>query len=47
MAPYSGVRHAGVRSIPTMIPFERGDPVEVFAGTVASPKLERGVERHA
>ena len=37
----------GVRSIPTLIPFERGDPVEVFGGKVAHPKLERAVEKHA
>jgi len=38
---------SGVRSIPTMILFERGEPVEVFVGKVASPKLERAVEKHA
>ena len=37
----------GVRSIPTMIPFKRGEPVEAFAGKVAYPKLERAVESHA
>ena len=37
----------GVRSIPTMIPFKRGEPVEAFAGKVAYPKLERAVEKHA
>ena len=37
----------GVRSIPTMILFKRGEPVEVFAGKVAYPKLERAVEEHA
>ncbi|PSP78531.1 thioredoxin [Halobacteriales archaeon QS_4_69_225] len=37
----------GVRSIPTMILFERGEPVEVFAGKVAYPKLERAIEKHA
>ena len=37
----------GVRSIPTMILFERGEPVEVFAGKIAYPKLERAVEKHA
>ena len=36
-----------VRSIPTMIPFKRGEPVEVFAGKVAYPELERAVEKHA
>ena len=37
----------GVRSIPTMILFERGEPVAVFAGTVAFPTLKRAVESHA
>lgn len=36
----------GVQSIPTMILFERGRPVEVFAGKVPYPKLERAVEKH-
>ncbi|PSQ34641.1 thiol reductase thioredoxin [Halobacteriales archaeon QS_9_70_65] len=39
----------GVRSIPTVILLERGEPVEAFVGKVASPKLklERAVEKHA
>lgn len=36
----------GVQSIPTMILFERGEPVEVFAGKVPYPKLHRAVEAH-
>lgn len=36
----------GVQSIPTMILFERGEPVEVFAGKVPYPKLERAVRAH-
>lgn len=37
----------GVKSIPTMILFHRGQPVEVFTGTVTHPKLEQAVEQHA
>ena len=37
----------GVQSIPTMILFERGEPVEVFAGKVPYSKLLRAVEAHA
>lgn len=36
----------GVQSIPTMILFEYGQPVEVFAGEVPYSKLERAVEKH-
>lgn len=36
----------GVQSIPTMIIFKRGQPVEVFAGKVPYPKLERAVDEH-
>ena len=36
----------GVQSIPTMILFREGEPVEVFAGKVPYPKLDRAVERH-
>lgn len=36
----------GVQSLPTMILFERGEPVEAFAGKVPYPKLERAVEEH-
>lgn len=36
----------GVRSIPTMILFKRGDPAEVFAGKVPYTELERAVEKH-
>lgn len=36
----------GVQSIPTMIVFRNGEPVEVFAGKVPYPKLERAVERY-
>lgn len=36
----------GVQSIPTMILFDRGQPVEVFAGKVPYPQLERAVETH-
>lgn len=36
----------GVRSVPTMILFREGQPVEVFAGKVAYPKLERAIEKH-
>lgn len=37
----------GVQSIPTMILFEGGQPVEVFAGKAPYPELERAVETHA
>lgn len=33
----------GIQSIPTMILFSRGEPVEVFAGKVPYPKIEREV----
>lgn len=37
----------GVQSIPTMILFDDGKPVEVFAGKVPYPKLQRAIEaRH-
>lgn len=36
----------GVQSIPTMILFKRGNPVEVFAGKVPYPKLERAIQDH-
>ncbi|MEF8783598.1 MAG: thioredoxin [Haloarculaceae archaeon] len=36
----------GVRSIPTMILFKHGEPVEVFAGKVPYPKLARAIEAH-
>jgi thioredoxin len=36
----------GVRSIPTLILFREGTPVEVFAGKVAYPKLARAVADH-
>lgn len=36
----------GVQSIPTMILFRDGEPVEVFAGKVPYPKLDRAVEKH-
>lgn len=36
----------GVQSIPTMLLFHHGEPVEVFAGKVPYPKLERAVEKH-
>lgn len=36
----------GVQSIPTMILFKRGEPVEVFAGKVPYPKLERAIKEH-
>lgn len=36
----------GVQSIPTMILFDGGQPVEAFAGKVPYPKLERAVEKH-
>jgi thioredoxin 1 len=36
----------GVRSIPTMILFKRGEPVEVFAGKVPYTELARAVEEH-
>jgi thioredoxin 1 len=35
----------GVQSIPTLILFEDGDPVEVFAGKVPYPTIERAVEK--
>jgi thioredoxin 1 len=37
----------GVQSIPTMILFKRGEPVEAFAGKVPYPKLERAIENHS
>lgn len=37
----------GIKSIPTIILFEHGEPVEVFAGKVPYPKLERSVSDHA
>lgn len=36
----------GVQSIPTMILFKRGEPVEVFAGKVPYPKLEGVISEH-
>lgn len=36
----------GVQSIPTLILFDDGQPVEAFAGKVPYPKLERAVEKH-
>lgn len=36
----------GIQSIPTMILFKDGEPVEVFAGKVPYPKLEQALENH-
>ena len=35
----------GVQSIPTLILFEDGEPVDVFAGKAPYPKIERAVEQ--
>ncbi len=37
----------GIQSIPTMILFKDGEAVEVFAGKVAYPELDRAVREHA
>lgn len=36
----------GVQSIPTMILFEHGKPVDVFAGKVPYTKLAQSIEAH-
>lgn len=36
----------GVQSIPTMILFDDGEPVDVFAGKVPYPKLAQAIESH-
>jgi len=37
----------GVRSIPTVIVFKNGEPVDVHIGKIPFVYLERSVERHA
>ena len=36
----------GVRSIPTLILFKAGEPVETVVGAVSKPALEEIIERH-
>ena len=36
----------GVRSIPTLILFKEGEPVETVVGAVGKPALEEIIERH-
>ena len=36
----------GVRSIPTLILFKQGEPVETIVGAVGKPALEEIIERH-
>ncbi|MDY6819297.1 MAG: thioredoxin family protein [Halobacteriales archaeon] len=42
----TAVEDYGVESIPTMILFKNGEPVEVFVGKVPYAKLESGVENY-